>query len=239
MKYGLSGREPYVHKKYEFRRNFCQFLLRQIAFRILARIENVEGLDNFPETGPGILMINHIAFVDPIVVLGVLPRNIIPMAKIEAFHYPVVGIFPHIWSAIAVRREEIDREAVRNALRVLEAGEVILLAPEGTRNPSLRQGREGVAYLGQKSGAPIIPVAITGTKGYPTINPTRWKEGGAKFKIGVPFRFKSLKEKRSLPLLRKMTDEAMYVLSSMLPEELRGEYSDLSLATTDTIEFIE
>jgi 1-acyl-sn-glycerol-3-phosphate acyltransferase len=239
MKYGISGREPYIHRKFELRRNFCQFLLRQIGFRILVRVEKVEGLENLPEDGPGILMINHIAFVDPIVVLGILPRNIVPLAKIEAFHYPVVGIFPHIWGAIAVRREEIDREAVRNALRVLEAGEWILLAPEGTRNPSLRRGREGVAYLGQKSGAPVIPIAVSGTQGYPSISPARWREGGVHIRIGAPFRFKQLNEKRSLQLLRKMTDEAMYVISRMLPEELRGEYSDLSKATTETIELIE
>lgn len=238
MKYGSSGREPYIHQKFELRRNFCQFLLRQIAFRILVRVERVEGIENLPEDGPGILMINHIAFVDPIVVLGVLPRNVVPLAKIEAFHYPVIGIFPHIWGAIAVRREEIDRQAVRNALRVLEAGELILLAPEGTRNPSLRRGREGVAYLGQKSGVPIIPVAVRGTQGYPSISPSRWREGGVNIRIGVPFRFKPLTEKRSMQLLRKMTDEAMYVVSGMLPEELRGEYADLSKATEETIEFV-
>jgi 1-acyl-sn-glycerol-3-phosphate acyltransferase len=229
----------YDHKKFQLRRNFCQFLLRQIAFRILVRIESVEGVDNFPSTGPGILMINHIAFVDPIVVLGVLPRNIVPLAKIEAFHYPVIGIFPHIWAAIPVKREETDREAIRSALQVLRAGEVILLAPEGTRNPSLRKGREGVAYLGQKSGAPIIPVAVSGTQGYPSINPARWRKGGVHIRIGKPFTFRALKEKRTLGVLRKMTDEAMYVVSAMLPERLRGEYSDLSQATMETIEFVE
>lgn len=238
MKYGSSGREPYVHKKFELRRNFCQFLLRQIGFRILVRIEKVEGIENFPETGPGIVIINHIAFVDPMIVLGVLPRNIVPLAKVEAYHYPIVGIFPHIWGAIAVHREEIDRQAIRNALRVLEAGETILLAPEGTRNSSLQRGREGVAYLGQKSGVPIIPVAVSGTVGYPSISPSRWREGGTMIRFGQPFRYRKLAEKRSLPLLRKMTDEAMYRISKMLPEELRGAYSDLSQATEKTIEFL-
>lgn len=231
-------RVSYNHRKYDLRRNFCQFLLRQIAFRILVRIESVEGVENLPPTGPGILMINHIAFVDPIVVLGVLPRNVVPLAKIEAFHYPVIGIFPHIWGAIPVRREEFDREAIRAALGVLQAGEIILLAPEGTRNPSLRQGREGVAYLGQRTGAPIIPVAVTGTQGYPSINPARWRRGGVNIRVGKPFQFKELKEKRTPGVLRKMTDEAMYVVSAMLPESLRGEYSDLSQATEETIEFV-
>jgi hypothetical protein len=56
--------------------------------------------------------------------------------------------------------------------------------------------------------------------------------------VGHPFRYKQLTEKRSLQLLRKMTDETMYVVSGMLPEEFRGEYSDMSQATEETIEFI-
>jgi 1-acyl-sn-glycerol-3-phosphate acyltransferase len=49
-------------------------------------------------------MINHIAFVDPIVVLHIVPRNIVPMAKIEVYDYPLVGIFPRLWNVIPVRR---------------------------------------------------------------------------------------------------------------------------------------
>jgi 1-acyl-sn-glycerol-3-phosphate acyltransferase len=129
---------------------------------LLVKLDRVEGLNNVPETGPGILLINHIAFVDAIVVMHVVPRNIIPMAKVEVYEYPVIGIFPRIWGVIPVRREEVDRRAVQQALDVLRAGEIILVAPEGTRNPQLQRGKEGMAYLASRSGAPIIPVAVEG-----------------------------------------------------------------------------
>jgi len=228
----------YNHQKFEWRRKLCRFLLHQIAFRFLAKIDRIEGLENVPAEGPGIVMINHIAFVDPLVVLANLPRNVVPLAKIEAFHYPVIGIFPKIWAAIPVMREGFDREAIKKALRVLEAGELLLMAPEGTRNPSLRDAREGVAYIGSKSGAPIIPVVVTGTEGFPSISPSRWRGEGAHIQVGSPFRFLPKSKRLNRQMLKQMTDESMYVLARMLPEERRGEYSDLSAATENMIEFL-
>jgi len=228
--------EAYNHQRLEWRRNLCRFLLHQIAFRFLVKIDRIEGIENVPKEGPGIVMINHIAFVDPLVVLANLPRNVVPLAKIEAFHYPVVGIFPKIWDAIPVLREGFDRQAIRKALTVLEAGELLLMAPEGTRNPCLRDAREGVAYLGSRSGAPIIPVVVTGTKGFPSMKPSRWKQSGALVQIGFPFRFRSDLKRPGREILKHMTDESMYILAKMLPAELRGEYSDLSQATTTWIE---
>jgi 1-acyl-sn-glycerol-3-phosphate acyltransferase len=228
----------YDHQRFEWRRKLCRFLLHQIAFRFLAKIDKIEGLEHIPSDGPGIVMINHIAFVDPLVVLANLPRNVVPLAKIEAFHYPVIGIFPKIWAAIPVKREGFDREAIKQALQVLKAGELLLMAPEGTRNPALRDAREGVAYLGAKSGAPIIPVVVTGTEGFPTISRSRWRGEGAFIQVGSPFRFVPKSERLDRQMLKQMTDEAMYVLAGMLPEVRRGEYSDLSAATTETIEFL-
>ena len=171
--------------------------------------------------------------------MNVMPRTIVPMAKIEVYSYPVVGIFPRIYGVIPVQREEFDRRAVHGALEVLEAGEVILVAPEAHRGPELRQGKEGIAYLATRANAPVVPVAIDGTIGYPTYPfSRRWREAGARVKFGVPFRFKWQGQRAGRESLRLMTDEAMYILSSMLPEHRRGYYSDLSLATQETIEWL-
>lgn len=233
-----SDRSKYHHEHYQGRRRVLRWLLSHIGFRLLAKLERVEGLENFPETGPAILMMNHIAFIDPIVVLGSLPRNIIPMAKAEVFRYPIWGIFPWIWHVIPVRRDDIDRRALRMAFEVLEAGEVLLLAPEGTRNPELQRGKEGVAYIGYRSGVPIIPVAVEGTSGFPTVSPKRWREPGGVVRLGKPFRFKQVGQRLSRERLRLMTDEAMYVLARMLPEFRRGVYADFDKASEGTIEFL-
>lgn len=227
----------YRHADYHLRRAFCRFLLRTIAFTSLAKIDRVDGLENIPAEGPAILLINHIAFIDPIVVLYVVPRDITPMAKIEVYDYPVIGIFPRIWGVIPVRREEVDRRAIQMALEVLRAGEIILVAPEGTRGPQLQRGKEGMAYLASRAGAPIIPVAIEGTPGYPALRFTGgWRKPGVHIAFGKPFYYRSDLRRAGRSELRQMADEAMYILAAMLPEQRRGIYADLSKATRNTIE---
>lgn len=236
-----EGEKPvhYNHARWETSRRFLRFLIRVIGFNLLARVDHVEGLENIPAEGPAILMINHIAFIDPIAVMHVIPhRNIIPMAKIEVYNYPLIGIFPRMYGVIPVRREEFDRRAIQLALEVLRAGEIILVAPEAHRHPQLQRGKEGAAYLSSRSGAPIIPVAIDHTIGFPTLRfSKRWSEPGANISFGRPFRFHPELKRASREQLSKMTEEALYILAKMLPEYRRGVYSDLTQATQETIEY--
>lgn len=229
----------YDHNRLEPRRKVLRFLLRWIGFTTLAKLNRVEGIENVPATGPAILMINHIAFIDPFVVLHVLPRNIIPLAKIEALEIPIVGIFPRLWEVIPVRREEFDRQAVQRVLEVLQAGEITLVAPEGTRSPQLQRGKVGVAYLAARSRVPVIPVAIDGTIGFPALRGTAaWRTPGALVRFGQPFRYRQEYRHANREQLRLMTDEAMYILAGLLPPHRRGVYSDLSNATQTTIEWV-
>jgi 1-acyl-sn-glycerol-3-phosphate acyltransferase len=228
----------YNHAALEPRRKLLRFLLKWIGFTLLAKLDRVDGIENVPASGPAILMINHIAFIDPIVVMNVLPRNIVPLAKIEVYEYPVIGLFPKLWDVIPVRREEFDRRAVSQVLEVLKAGEIVLVAPEGTRSPALQQGKEGIAYLASRSGAPVVPVAVTGTAGFPAMRffSQAWKDPGAQLTFGKPFRYKAEYRQAGREDLRKMTDEAMYALAALLPPGQRGVYHDLSQANQQTLE---
>ncbi|MBN1148606.1 MAG: 1-acyl-sn-glycerol-3-phosphate acyltransferase [Anaerolineales bacterium] len=229
----------YNHARFERRRRFLRFLLKHVGLPLLAKMDHAEGLEDVPEQGAAILMINHIAFVDPIIVLHFVPRNIVPMAKIEVYEYPVVGILPKIWGVIPVRRQEVDRKAIQQAFDVLRAGEIVLVAPEATRSPQLRRGKEGVAYLASRTETPIIPVAIQGTQGFPALRYTApWRGPGALVRFGKPFLYRSELRRADRDQLRVMTDEAMYVLAAMLPPEQRGVYADLSQATQNTLEWL-
>ena len=230
----------YDHVQWEQQRRFLRFLIRTIGFNLLAKLDRVEGVENVPKEGPAILLINHIAFIDSLVVLHTTPRNIVPLAKVEVYNYPVIGIFPRLWGVIPIRREEVDRRAVQQVLEVMRAGEIVLVAPEGTRGTQLSQGKEGIAYLASRSGAPIVPVAVEGTPGFPALRflSSRWRGPGAVVCYGKPFRFRSEYLHSRREQLRQMTDEAMFVLASMLPENRRGFYADLSKATHDTIEWL-
>jgi 1-acyl-sn-glycerol-3-phosphate acyltransferase len=237
---GRAG--PYEHARYERIRRVLRWMIDNLAWRFLARVDHdrIGGLEYLPPAGPAILMINHIAFVDPILVMGNLPRNIVPLAKAEVYRIPLLGIFPKLWNVIPVHRAELDRRALESALKVLAAGEIILIAPEASRHDALSEAREGVAYLGHKSGAPIIPVAIENTNGYPTLlGPWNARQPGAYFRLGPPFRFKPWAGRLPRERLRLMTDEALYQLAALLPENRRGYYADLTRATTETIEPVE
>ncbi len=226
--YKLAHREP--------TRRVLRFLLRVFGYTLLAKLDRVEGLENVPMEGPGIVIMNHIAFIDSLTIIHVLPRHIVPLAKVEVYDYPGIGIIPRLWGVIPVHREEIDRRAVQMALEVLAAGEMILVAPEGTRSPALQRGKVGVAYLAARADVPVIPVAIDGSKGFPALRPFgAWKTPGAVVRIGKPFKYRPEYRKARHEELAKMTDEAMYIISEMLPEERRGVYHDLTQASQDTI----
>jgi 1-acyl-sn-glycerol-3-phosphate acyltransferase len=231
-------RGGYSHARLERKRRILRWMIDQIAFRVLARVDSVEGTDNLPATGPAIVMINHIALVDPVIVLGVLPRNIVPLAKAEAFRIPVFGIFPWLWEVIPVHRGEIDRKALRSAEEVLRAGEIVLVAPEGTRHPTLQRGKEGIAFLAHRTGVPIVPVAVDGTEGFPSLPfLPRWRRPGVRINVGRPFRFRMQPEKPDRDRLRQMTDQAMGVLAAMLPPARRGVYSDLDRLGREMLDF--
>lgn len=231
--------KKYNHAEHETTRRFLRFLLKWIGFTVLAKIHKVEGLENVPSEGPAILMINHIALIDPILVLHLVPRNIVPMAKIEVYEYPIIGILPKLWGVIPVRREEVDRRAIQSVMQVIEAGEIALLAPEGTRGPELKQGKEGVAYIASRTLAPVVPVSVSGTIGFPTLPFTKtWRQPGATVKFGRPFIFRKDLQRAGREQLRIMMDEAMYILANLLPPEQRGVYQDLSKATQNTIEWL-
>lgn len=235
----IPKQNHYNHQVYEKRRRFLRFLLKYVGLTLLAKEGTAEGIENIPSEGPAIIMINHIAFIDPISVLHHVPRNIVPMAKIEVYNYPIVGIFPKLYGVIPVRRGEIDRQAIHSALDVLKAGEIILVAPEGTRNPQLIEAKEGVAYLASRGNAPIIPTAVDGTEGYPALPfSSTWKNQNPVYRFGQPFKYREEYKRAKSELLRKMTDEAMYILAAMLPPERRGYYADLENATADTIEWV-
>lgn len=229
----------YNHQSWKLRRRFLRFLLRTIGFTLLVRLDRVDGLENIPQDGPVVFIINHIAFVDPITVLYVVERDIVPMAKVEVYDLPFIGIFPKLWGVIPVKRNEVDREAIQKAFQVLKAGECLLVAPEGTRGESLQQGRDGAAYLASRTQAAIVPVSIEGTVGFPVFRTSaRWKNPGVSIRFGRPFRYKFEYQHAKGDQLRKMTDEAMFILAGQLPPARRGVYSALSLATCETIEWL-
>jgi 1-acyl-sn-glycerol-3-phosphate acyltransferase len=217
-------------------RRFLNKCLR-FAYWLLLRL-NVEGIDRIPADGPTILMINHINFLDPFVVAASMPRELTAMSKIENFSIPIFGWIFKLYGAIPVRRGEVDRKALKAALDVLKSDTMLLLAPEGTRSPhrALQSAHDGLAYIGYRSQAVIVPVAITGTPGF-AHNIKRLRRTPVNLKAGKAFTLHTIQRRLERDTMTAMTNEAMYQLAALLPPEHRGIYSDLGQATEDYLRF--
>jgi 1-acyl-sn-glycerol-3-phosphate acyltransferase len=237
-----SSVQEYVAKQPGFarRRGIVRGLIRFIAFKVLCDVQ-VTGTENVPDGGPGILMMSHMSLIDPILCIGaVTNRFVIPMSKSENLDNPFFAPLVKLWGAYAINRSEIDRKALVNSIELLKSGQLILIAPEGTRQDNgLAQPKDGLAYVATKANAVIIPAAIAGARDWDK-RLKRLQRPHIHMCFGRPFRFKTGDSPRvSRDALSAMTDEAMYQLALAMPDpSLRGLYSDVSKATTEHLEFV-
>lgn len=221
-----------------WRHLFRDVALRGIAFPLLAKVR-VNHLERIPADGPTLIIVNHRAGIDPAVMMGgVVPRFVVPMSKTENFNIPVLGWIMHRWGVYAIHREQIDRTALQLTIDLLKSGELILIFPEGTRQPAMIEAKDGLTYVAAKSGAVVVPIGLDGTRDF-VPNLKRLRRTPITANVGRPFRFKTHGQQH-IPRreLARMTEEAMYQLALLIPAERRGYYSDISKATTDTLEFV-
>ena len=170
-------------------------ILKPIAvalMRLFFRLEIVSpGL--VPATGPVLIVSNHVSVLDPPFVGASAPRPLFFMAKEELFRIPLLGRLIRALNARPVRRDGSDTRALKAALAQLEEGRALLVFPEGTRGEEgqpLREGKAGVGMLAVLSGAPVVPVYVSGTgaalpRGRSLPRPTR-----VRVTFGPPLTFK-------------------------------------------------
>ncbi len=143
---------------------------------------------NIPRQGGIILASNHASNLDPML-LGICSvRRVNFMAKIELFK-GLLGFILTQLGSFPVKRGEADFGAMREALRRLKEGRMILIFVEGTR----RLGNEppkaqaGVGFLALKSGVPIVPVYVQGTNKVWVPGTKFFKRGPVSATFGEPF----------------------------------------------------
>lgn len=203
----------------------------RLVFRILFRMD-IRGLENVPREGPVIFAISHSSFLDPVVIGPHISRDVVPMAKIEAFNMPVVGLVIKLYGAFPVRRGEVDMTAVKTALKVLHSGQCLIIAPEGHRSETgaLQQGRDGAIILALRSGAPILPVAVWGGKKF-WKNIVRLRRTDFMYYIGKPVT-PIIKHKATREQISAMSDELMLLIAELMPPEIHGYYAGWSQPAT-------
>jgi 1-acyl-sn-glycerol-3-phosphate acyltransferase len=233
--------EAYIaaQPRYARRRAILRGAIRLIIMRLLCRV-TVIGAENIPDTGGAILMMNHISLLDPILCVGaVMNRFVVPMSKIENLRTPVIGTVIRWYGGFTVNRGEIDRKALQNSIALVQSGQLILIAPEGTRQKhGLTEAKDGLAYVATKSDAIIIPAGVYGALNW-IDDLKHLRRPNITLTFGRPFRFKTEGKRVSREALRAMSREAMVQLALTLPDaESRGEYADIEHATTEHLMFL-
>ncbi len=193
---------------------------------------HTEGLDHVPQAGGAIVCPNHVSVLDSFFVPLVLPRRITYVGKAEymddwktKFIFPAMGMIP-----IDRKGGDSATAALDTATGVLERGELFGIYPEGTRSRTglLHKGHTGAARLALRTGAPILPVGLVGTR---EVQPPDAK-------LPQPFRPVWVRIGRPVHpgkdpermgdhrLLRQITDEVMFEIGALSGQTYVDEYAN-------------
>ena len=204
---------------------YVAIVILRILFSLLTS-RQVRGKENIPSQGSLLVVANHLNLADPPLLTISLGRKVIFMAKEGLFRSHFLGYFIRSFGAFPVYRKQTDRQAIRQAKQVLAEGLVLAMFPEGKRSRSaqLQPALSGSALIARHSGAPILPVGITGTE---KIKGVAWvlHRPQITVNIGRPFYLPSVSSKLTKVELAKFTDSMMCHIAELLPVEYRGDYA--------------
>lgn len=126
---------------------------------------SIQGCEHIPSTGPVLLASNHASYLDPPLIALAIPRQINFLAKEELFSVPVMNWWIRWMGALPIDRSKGDMHAIRLVLNAMKSGKALLVFPEGTRcyDGTLQPLEPGLAWFSMKSGAPVVPLYISGT----------------------------------------------------------------------------
>lgn len=204
-------------------------LARIVRFLLhtLTRTEYV-GLENIPGEGPLLVTLNHLSQVDtPLLMAQPARTDITALVTDKYQQFWFMRWFVDTAEGIWIDRERADFGAFRAGIEVLKSGRPLGIAPEGTRSKGegMLPGKPGASLIAIKSGAPVLPVAITGTENaFQDIFRLRRPKIVARF--GKPYVLPPLDRENRDAALQRMTDEIMCRIAVMLPESYRGVYKD-------------
>lgn len=210
----------------------------KLALHAFMDIDDSE-VKKIPSHGPLILATNHINTLDaPVGFTHLHPRDLTAFVKVETWDNPLFKLLFDVWQGIPVHRGEVDFTAFHQAQEALADNKIMIIAPEGTRSfdGKLNKGYPGIVLLAIRSGVPILPVVFYGNENF-SQNLKKLKRTKMVIRVGESFVVDFKDQALSRDFRQEVTDEIMYQIAALLPEEYRGVYSDLSQATTRHLRF--
>ena len=171
----------------------------------------VDGQEHLPASGPTLIVCNHVAFVDPLLVaIAALPRPIWTMGKQELFNSRLLDAWLSRIGGFPVRRASPDVWAVRTGRDLLARGESLLVFPEGgvTRTGHMAPGFSGAGYFATRPDVTVVPAAIWDSQ---------MLKGPVRVRFDAPIPMDDIRESPRPGRNRRAVDRIMWHLSGMVP----------------------
>ena len=205
--------------------HFFHLLLRLILHSLFKF--QVFGAENIPSRGGVFLMSNHVSYLDPIFVGSAVHRSTHYMARSTLFKPGLIRWFLLSLNAFPVHRGTPDRKAMRQALKVLEDGELLIIFPEGTRSIdgiTLGKALVGIGFMAHKTSAPVVPVFMSGVQNVLPRKAKMLKFAKITVSFGKPLDMEPYrKDKGSREVYTRIGEEVMAQIAELRDELMRGE----------------
>jgi 1-acyl-sn-glycerol-3-phosphate acyltransferase len=203
---------------------WATYTLRGVAW-LVVRWE-AKGRERVPMEGPLIVACNHLNNADPAFVgAGLARRRVRYMAKVELFKFPF-GVIPRLYGAFPVRRFDADVGALLAAERILRQDGALGMFPEGTRSRTgyIGQPHPGTAMIALRSGATVLPCALTGTEVLK--NPLNvLRRPLITFTVGDPIQVERVR-KPTEEQVTQLTQQIFSAITAMLPPRYLAPYTE-------------
>ena len=203
--------------------------LTRLFFHLLSDVK-ISGREYIPKNGSYIITVNHVSLFDPPLVLAFWPTPPEAAGAVEIWSKPGQGILVRLYGGIPVHRGEFDRQLLDTMVSVLGSGRPLFLAPEGGRSHDLgmRRAFPGVAYVADKTGAPVVPVGVVGTSDDFFDKAIHLKRPGLEMRIGKPFNLPSVvgKGPDRRNSLQSNADQIMHAIAALMPSQYSGVYQN-------------
>ena len=191
---------------------------------------HLRGSANVPRSGPLLMVSNHVGAIDPAIIGAWTPRPVWFMAKAELFKGGW-GWLMRGYHAFPVVRHSPDRTALRRAFDLLKHGSAVVLFPEGHRseNARLLRAEPGAGFIARRSGAPLLPIAITGSQNVLGRHQMIPRRAEVEMTFGQPFQLPERNRDGSPMDHQQSADYLMTKIAELLPLENQGEYASSSV----------
>ena len=212
----------------QFMRNAIRWLLRRVL-NIIARVEIV-GYENLPQSGAYVIATNHLGMLDATMLFYAVDRWDVFIPTAEKWEeIPFLKWLGKYLNFIFIDRFNPDLKAMRKIIGLMEQGNILVIAPEGTRSRvgSMGEGKPGVSYLAAKLNRPIVPVGLAGTEDKRILDNLRHlRRSHITVHAGPAFSLPPLPVKDRDAILKQETDEIMCRIAALIPPQYRGIYAD-------------